>query len=147
MTYYLYRAIHWLSPIIHAIGLAIAIRAFLRCRKRGYLVVAAYFALCVFAIVAMPPINRALAARRAPDISTQTREKIDQAVNEAVDRVLAEAGHPAVAAEMNINFPFGPIVLVLGLWLIARREEITEPKVRQVSPEAAPSASPVEPST
>jgi len=147
IMHYLFKAIDCLNPLVHIIGLGIAIWAFRRSFKRGYLVVAVYFALSVFALVAMPHINRALAERRAPDISTETREKMNKAINEAVERVLEEEGHPPIAHQIKLRFPIGPILLVLGLWLVARREDIVEPKVRQVSFEAAPSAPPDEPST
>jgi len=65
MTYYLYRALDGLNPLVHLIGLGIAVWAYYRGRKRGYVLVA-------------------------------------------------------------INFPLGPILLVTGLWLIARREKGTE---------------------
>ena len=127
MTYCLYRAVEWLDPIVHLIGLGVAAWAFLRCRKRGYVVVAIYFALAVFSLVAMPGINRMLAQRRTPDLSEQTKQKMNQAMHEAMERVLDEAGHLPIAADMNVNFPLGPILLVTGLWLIARRERATEP--------------------
>ena len=80
------------------------------------------FALSVFSLLAMPSINRAIHANRPPDISTQTQQKIDAAVKEAVDQVLMQEGHPVVAAKQTIRFPFGPMVLVFGLWLVSRRE-------------------------
>jgi hypothetical protein len=118
-------AIEWLNPIVFIFGSGIAVWAFLRSHKRGYLVVAFYcilFALSVFSLLAMPSINRAIHANRPPDISTQTQQKIDAAVKEAVDQVLMQEGHPVVAAKQTIRFPFGPMVLVFGLWLVSRRE-------------------------
>jgi len=147
MMHYIVKVIGWLNPVVHLAGLLVATWAFHRCRKRGYLVVATFFALAVFSLLAMPTINRIIAERRAPDISMQTQEKMNQAMHEAMQRVLEEEGHPPIVAERRVDFPLGPILLVLGLWLIAKREQITEPEVRQVSSEAAPSASPAEPST
>jgi hypothetical protein len=114
--------VEWLNPIVYILGLGIAVWAFLRSHKRGYLLVAFYFALSVFSLLAMPSINRAIRAHRPPDVSAQTQQKIDAAVKQAVDQVLAQEGHPVVVAKKNIWYPFGPIVLVAGLWLVARRE-------------------------
>lgn len=119
---FLFEAIKWLYPIVLILGLVIAVSAFSRCRKRGYLVIALYFALCVFSQFAMPSINREIQAHRKPDISEQTQQKIDAAVKQAVDKVYAEEGHPVMLAKKTVYFPFGPIILAAGLWLIARRE-------------------------
>ena len=134
-------AVGWLNPIVYLVGLGIAICAFLRCRKWGYLVVAAYFAFVVFSLLAMPSINRALRAHRPPDISEQTQQKIDAAVQEAIHKVLVEEGHPeGISGKRTIRFPFGPILLVFGLWLVARREPHRSNNSLQATA-AAPSSS------
>src|SRR5690348_7215223 len=121
--YYLTKAVEWLNPAVYFVGLCIAVWAFLRCRKRGYLVMAAYFALVVFWLVAWPPIDRTIRAHRPPDISAQTQQKIDAAVQDAIHKVLVQEGHPEGSpASRTIHFPIGPILLVTGLWLVARRE-------------------------
>lgn len=120
--YYAMEAVKWLEPLLYVTGLVIAVSTFRRCRKRGYIVLAFYFVLCIFSVLAMPRINRAIRARRAPDLSRETQKKIDVAVQQAIDRVLEEEGHPAIHATGRISFPFGPLVLVTGLWLLARRE-------------------------
>ena len=107
---------------MYLIGLSIAVWAFLRCRKRGYIVIASFFALLLFSLFAMPFINRAIRNRRPPDISEQTQRKIDEAVQQAIDRVLEQEGHPIMVAKSTLHFPLDVIVLVAGLWLIARRE-------------------------
>jgi hypothetical protein len=117
------RAIEWLNPIVHLLGLAVALWAFRCCRRWGYLVVGFYFLLVLFTLFAMPSINRAIQARSAPDISEQTQQKINAAVQQAIDRVLQEEGQSyAPPQKRTVRFPFGPIVLVVGLWLIARRD-------------------------
>lgn len=117
------QAVKWLEPILYAVGLVIAVRTFRRCRKPGYIVLVTYFALCLFLLLAMPPINRAIRARRTPDISEQTQKKIDEAVRQAVDRVMQEEGHPRVVGKERVNFPFGPLLLVAGVWMLAKREK------------------------
>jgi hypothetical protein len=118
-----YYAVPWLNPAVHIVGFGVALCAFLRCRKWGYLVVAAYFALVVFSLLAMPSINRAIRAHYPPDVSEQTQQKIDAAVQDAIHKVLLEEGHPeGIPQKHTVRFPFGPILLVVGLWLVARRE-------------------------
>ena len=127
MLRYMFTAIQWLNPLVHFVGFGIVIWAFRRCRKKGYLVVAAYFILVLFSLLVMPRINRAIAVRRHQDLDEQIQKEIETEVNEAVDRVLEKHGRShAGPLRLNIMFPFGPILLVTGLWLIARREEITE---------------------
>jgi len=121
---FFWHAIEWLNPVVQAVGLAVAIWAFRSCRKLGYLVVAFYFALALFSLLVMPTINRAIRERRGSDISEQTQQKINVAVQQTIDRVMSEEGHPVMPAKMTIRhyFPFGSIILVAGLWLIARQD-------------------------
>lgn len=119
MFRFLIGAADWLNPMIFLVGLGIAVWAFLRSRKCGYLVLAAYFAV----VLLMRPINRVIRVGRPPDASEQTQQKIDAAVQEAIHKVLVEEGHPeGIPGERTIHFPFGPISLVVGLWLVARHE-------------------------
>ena len=123
MFYYAIKTIEWLNPLVFFVGLCISVWAFRRSHKRGYLVLAFYFGLVVSSLVVWPRINRAIHARKPPDISEQTQQKIDASVQEAVHKVLVEEGHPeGVPAKRTMHFPFGPILLVIGLWLVARRE-------------------------
>jgi hypothetical protein len=117
------RVIDWLNPAVYILGLCIAVWAFIRCRKRGYLVVAFYFALVVFQLFTWPAMSRAIRAHRAPDISSQTQEKINAAIQNAIHKILVEEGHPeGIPMPHTVICPFGPILLVVGLWLVARRE-------------------------
>jgi hypothetical protein len=122
MLYYGSKALEWLNPAILLVGLGIATWAFYRCRKRGYLVLAFYFALAAFELLAMPSINRTIRAHRPPEISEQTQQKIDAAVREAIHKVLVEEGLSYPPITRNISFPLGQIFLVAGLWLLAKRE-------------------------
>jgi hypothetical protein len=117
---------NWLEPIVLLFGLGIAIWTFLRCHKRAYLLFALYFALAAL----LSPINRAYRAYQAPDVSTQ--QKIDAALK----KVLAEENPPVfLPVYRNIYFPFGQILLVAGLWLVARREPYrTNPMPSHASP-------------
>ncbi len=112
------KIVGWLNPAILLVGLGITAWAFIRCRKWGYLVLAIYFTLAV----AEPHIMRAINAHRGPDLSAQTEEKIAEATQEAIHKVLAEEGLSYRPVRLNINFPLGQILIVTGLWLLARRE-------------------------
>jgi hypothetical protein len=129
-------AAHWLKPIVYSVGLGVAIWGYLRCRKCGYLVFAVYFALVLFSLLVMPSINRAIRAHRPPDVSEEAQRRMDAAVQQAIAKVNAEEGHP-VAAEKRINLEIGPIVLVIALWLVARKE----PQVNHANPSSPPTAS------
>jgi hypothetical protein len=125
------QAIEWLNPMVYLFGLGIASWAFCRCRKWGYLLVAIYFALAVFSLLAMPSINRAIRAHEAPDYDAQTRQKIAA----AVQKVLVEEGRPESIPHGNIiiHFPFGPILLVAGLWLVVKRDTPWQNSAQQQS--------------
>jgi len=123
ITYYLLEAIDWLDPIIHVIGLIIAIWAFRKCKKKGYIVIVTYFALATFTLVAMPKINRMIAENKEPTRSEQTQERIDQEIEAVYQRIFEEEGVPPMTATRNINFPLGPMLLVAGLWMIAKQEK------------------------
>lgn len=122
----LVRGLEWLEPMVYAVGLVVALWAFRRCRKWGYLVLTFYFTLVLFSVLALPAINSAVRAQRAPDISEQTQVKIDAAVHEAIERVMEEEGHPILPAKRTVQVDFGPIFLVAGLWLVARGEPPAE---------------------
>ena len=124
ITNYLLEAIDWLNPIVHIIGLIVAIWAFRKCRKKGYIVIAAYFVLATFTLIAMPKINRMIAENRKPTLSEQTQERINQEIGAVYQRIFEEEGVPPMTATRNINFPLGPTLLVAGLWMISRQEKM-----------------------
>ena len=118
---FFFEAVHWLKPVVLLIGFGVAIWAFLKCRKCGYLVFAIYFAVVLFSLWVMPSINRAIRAHRPPDVSEETQKQMDAAIQQAIEKVIAEEGHPT-AGQQKVYFDIGPIVLVIGLWLLARKE-------------------------
>jgi len=124
--HYILQALDWLQPLALAFGAVVGFWAFRRSRKVGYLVVAIYFCLAVFSQLALPRIKAELNARRTPTLSEQTERKIDAAVSEAIDRVMREEGVPFRTVAFNHRINFGPLVLVLGVWLLARREPRVE---------------------
>jgi hypothetical protein len=116
-SYYAIEAAKWLNTVVYLVGLGIAVWAFFRCRKRAYLVVALYFAFVLFAWHVWPPISHAIYVRRTP---AETQQKMNADFQQAVNQLLAQEGHPVPTERINIQI--APIVLVIGLWLLARRE-------------------------
>jgi hypothetical protein len=121
-SYIVAKAIGWLWPLMHLIGLGVCVWAYQRCRKVGYLIVATYYFFAVGGLVFGPGINRAIReyshAQKTPGLSPEAQRQYLQELN-----ALNEKYYPTGrAVESSIKFPFGPIVLVSGLWIIARRE-------------------------
>jgi hypothetical protein len=108
-SYVLMEAARWLNTAVYLLGLCVAAWAFRRSRKRAYLVVGAYFALVLFAWHVWPPISHAIYVYRTP-VEVQQR-----------DEEQARARH-STPAPYRINIEIAPMVLVCGLWLLARRE-------------------------
>lgn len=113
----------WLEPLIYLVGLAISVWAFRRCRKRGYLVIAAYFALVFLWLIGGVTIFKAMAPDQTPGVSEETQQEINAAVKQATDKVLAEHGYRIVSHQQRIYFPVGAFVLTVGVWLLARSEK------------------------
>lgn len=135
-----YRLIWWLNPAAYTTGLCVAVWAFRKCRKIGYLVIAAFFALAVYSLVAAPFVNRAIASYRTPDMSMETEKRLNDAVQETSQRILAEAGVNSIAYSYSVDFPLGSILLVTGLWLVARKEREIPNQTLDATSEIAPSA-------
>ena len=122
--YYVTSALGWLEPITILLGLGVSVWAFRRCRKKGYLVVGAYFALWFFTSTVLPPINRqirekAFHGRYTPETQAEMSE-LYEALDTTQQKLDALKGSAPHTETININL--GTILLVLGLWLIARRE-------------------------
>jgi type II secretory pathway component PulM len=118
ITSYAFEAARWLNTAVFLFGLGIAVWAFLRCRKRAYLVFALYFALVLFAWHVWPPISHAIYVYRTP---TAEQQKANADFEQAVKEVLAKEGHP-LPAPYKIKIDVTSMVMVFGLWLLARRE-------------------------
>jgi hypothetical protein len=87
------------------------------------LVIAGYFVYVLFSVYALPSIERAIRDQHPSDISEQTRQKLQAAIQQDTDRILAEAGHPShPVVHRTIHLPFGTIILATGLWFLAKRE-------------------------
>jgi hypothetical protein len=140
LWYLLVRGIDWLNPIIYAIGLVVAIKAYRWGRNRGYIAIAAFFALALYAYTFAPHVNRFLARTfwpQPPPTDEQTK-----AFNQELDALYEKYNPQPTAATRNVSFPLGPIILVAGLWSVARRErKKSEPAPSPYSSPAAGSES------
>jgi hypothetical protein len=112
----------WIRLAVCLVGLGIAVWGFLRSRKCGYLVIASYFALVVFWLGIWQPLHRAMQDRHSSDPNDQMHQQIDSAIRQSMDKATAKDGQPLVFVQRTVYVPFGPILLVIGVWLLAKRE-------------------------
>ena len=120
--YILSNAVEWLWPAVHLFGLGLCVWAYRRCRKPGYLIIAGYYFLAVCSLVLGPMVNRALrdnSEARSPSVLSPEAEQRYMEELAALDERYYPQGR---LGESNVDIPFGPMVLVTGLWFIARRE-------------------------
>lgn len=114
--------------MVQLFGLGLCAWAYLRCRKSGYLILGAYFFVTAGWLVFGPAINHAIreySHRRSPEVLSPEAQKQYMAEIAALNEKYYPTGR---VAQSHVSFPLGPIVLVAGLWVIARREpkKITE---------------------
>ena len=116
------KAIGCLWPLVHLFGLVLCVLTYRRCRKSGYLVVAAYYFLAVGWLAFGPAINRVIreySHSQSPHVLSPETQKQYMQDLAALNEKYYPMGRPAIS---NTKFPLGPIILVSGLWCIARRE-------------------------
>ena len=112
------KAFLWLNPLVHVAGLAISVWAWRATRKTGYIVVALYFVLALLG-KSFPGVLRVVSgAPNAPALTTQQQQEYTREMT-AVDKRYFPSGHPVA---QTVVFPLGPIVLVAGLWMLAKRD-------------------------
>lgn len=118
---YILTAFDWLNPAVHILGLGIAVWAYRLCRKNGYLIVAVYFALAVFSLLAMPRINRIIAKHRTPDVSAETQRRMNEAVQETI-RKFREAERVQNSVHLLPSYPLPTYVTALAHSSVAMRD-------------------------
>jgi hypothetical protein len=117
------KVLHWLNPFVWIVGLAVGVWAYSLTRKVGYLLVTFYFLLVLCSSYILPPINRMMEGHRdrqqESDISPQAHEQFIKELATLEKKYFP----PRVAVSpLRIDLPFGPILLVAGLWMLAKRE-------------------------
>jgi hypothetical protein len=120
MIFYLAKSIEWLNPIVCLIGLVICIWTYKNCRKCGYLVLAIYFFLVTANLIFGPTIHRALASRshNEPQLSPEVEKQYQQEFL-ALNQKYFPSGRMAT---YKIYFPISSIILVAGVWMLAKRD-------------------------
>ncbi len=113
--------IDWLMPIAYATGLVISVWAYRRSRKRGYITIAMFFSLAVYACTLAPQVSRAIQQHFWPQ--PEITDVQTDAFNHELDK-LYEKYYPRPEIQMTrrVSFPLGPILLVTGLWFVTRKE-------------------------
>ena len=118
------RVVHWLNPLVYIVGVAVGAWAYWISRKLGYFLVATYFLLALCTGFIVPAFNRMMATRwdtqQQSELSPQAHEQFENEYSALLQKYYPP-GH-STPATINIIFPFGPIILVSGLWLLASRE-------------------------
>ena len=124
------KAVHWLNPLVYLVGVAVGAWAYRLSRKLGYLFVTAYFLLALCSVFIGPALNRMIATlwdtQRQSELSPQAHEQFIKEYSALLQKYYPPGS--SAPGTININFPFGPIILVSGLWMLAKRESrrITE---------------------
>jgi len=103
--------------IIYLLGLVVSVRAFLRCRKRGYLLIGAWFAFAVFQMTVLPAIMHQREQVKAPVEHVEDKNELVGVASENNVRNIV-----LYHSVMSVVNGFSLVLLVSGLWLIARRE-------------------------
>ena len=122
------KAIGWIGPICYLLGAVISVWAFRRCRKRGYLLLGGYFALCVFQLTLSPAIHRHIRLREfegyEPTELDRQLSELEYKKNELISDAIENGDRDAMRHyPTNDSYvPLEPIIWLLALWLIARRE-------------------------
>jgi len=120
--YYFVETARLLDPLVQLIGLGISIWAYRMTRKVGYLIVAAYFFLATCSLTIIPAIRHALYERRHPRTELSVEEQAQYTSELMALQWKYFPSGPPPAGQLNISFPFGSILLVTGIWLLAKCE-------------------------
>lgn len=118
------KAVQSLTLFVYIVGVAVGAWAYWRSRKAGYLLVTTYFLLAVGGALLVPALNRMIESRwgtqRQSEISPQAHEQFVKEYAALLQKYYPPGN--AAPATINIKFSFGPIILVVGVWMLARRE-------------------------
>jgi len=116
VLYYAHIVLQWYWPVLHVVGFGLCVYAFKCCRKWGYLIFLLYYLLALFETFLSPAIDRAIDAR------TQLSPESIAAYHEELESVHQKYFPKMYATFLNVEFPLGPTLIVIGLWLFARRD-------------------------
>jgi hypothetical protein len=107
-----------LTPVLFVIGLAVSLLAYRKRRQLGFFILAMYFLLAFGSLTLFPWINRTFFRRRQelpPKVAQEFYREMD-----ALEKKYYPNGSPYPSS--SINFPLGNILLVIGVWALAKKE-------------------------
>ena len=118
------RIINWLfyseHVVVYVIGLAVCVWAYRKHSGTGYLLLAAYFLFQVSALTVLPAIMSA--QEKNWYTQHQLSPETDKAYSEEVLALHKKYYPSGFPPNFSHWVPELPIVLIVGLWLVARRE-------------------------
>lgn len=120
MIFYFAKSVEWLNLVIYLAGLITCIWAYKNCHKCGYLILAIYFFIVTAGLIFGPAIHRALAERSqsksqlSPEMEKQYQQDLV-----ALNQKYFPSGQTML---YKIRFPLGPMILVAGVWILAKRD-------------------------
>jgi membrane protein YdbS with pleckstrin-like domain len=122
----MYTLLSSINPVVHIVGLAIAVWAYVVTRRRGYILVTLYFLLAAISLTVIPAINRARYRRWQAEHSA-TSEAQEAYIREM--KILEQKYPPPYAGfqKANIPIPLGAAILVAGIWVLASDSRKAEP--------------------
>src|ERR1035441_2047007 len=111
----------WFDALFQVLGLSISCWAYRVSRKVGYLIVAVYFFVATCSLTVIPKIRRVIYERQHPptELSEEMNEKYAIELTALSHKYYPS--HPP-SAWLSISFPLGSILLVMGIWVLARQE-------------------------
>ena len=126
MTHFTFSTV--LNVVLSIAGLWVCLWGYRRSRRAGYLLIAATFVFGVVTAAVLPPLLNAINARQRKVWGEQhqrTPEEQKAFMEDSLaftKRWYPTGTPPVVHAPRYLYFPLGGMLMVIGLWLLARRE-------------------------
>ena len=124
-----YKAAEWLNPFVHAMGLVVCLWAYRFSRKPAYFVIGFYYLLAVGSLLFGPMINRAITERSQTQtrLSAEVEQQYQEEIRAVHEKYYSRPGDSTVstvakAHDMEIGFPVGPLILLSGIWMLAKED-------------------------
>jgi len=117
-------------PLVLFLGLIAAILGFVRSKKPGYVVVATYFLLAFLSLTVGPRLYKLYGDKT---ITPDTQKRINEATEKAYREAIVGSNYIPYADTANIALPLGNLLLVFGIWLLAKKEKITNNSLKRDS--------------
>jgi hypothetical protein len=112
---------YWVEPVAYLVGLVVTVLAYRHSRKGGYLIVGVHFIVAASMLTLVPVVKRAMHRHwdTQHELSPEARAQFAREYE-----ALYEKYYPATPryATSKIAFPLGPVLLVAGVFVLARRD-------------------------